>query len=75
MSTNSNDETDSRVNPAEDAHQLPAVEAEVRGYLVRWHPRVFAAEPPPGTTDPYGPPMPGDDDRPDRMGLMKPRLI
>jgi hypothetical protein len=73
MSTNSNHETDSRVLPADVAHQTPAAEADVQGYLIPWHPRIFASEPPPGTTDPYGPPMPGRD-MPAHPSFFKPAL-
>jgi hypothetical protein len=61
MSVTSNDDADSRLLPA-DAPQPQHAAGEVRGYLLFWRPGVFASEPPPGTTDPYGPPMPGGDD-------------
>ncbi len=71
MSVNSNHENDRSADPAENVQAPRAAEAEVEGYLALWNAPIFAAEPPPGTTDPYGPPMPGRD-MPAHIRFIKP---
>jgi len=68
-----NYEKDHSADPAENMQHPPATAAEVQGYALGLPGPFSAPEPPPGTTDPYGPPMPGRD-LPARISLLKPVL-
>lgn len=61
MSSDSNHEAERRDLPAVNAENAESTETDVQGYLLPWSGPFSAPEPPPGTTDPYGPPMPGRD--------------
>jgi hypothetical protein len=71
VSVTSDDRQDHSTAPAENVQNPPATAGEVQGYSFGLPGPLSAAEPPPGTTDPYGPPVPGRD-LPARVSLLKP---